>query len=58
MKLEEVIFPNINVPILFKIGTDAKTNIDTIRTSNDDDIWIHALNVSSCLLYTSDAADE
>lgn len=40
--------PSIGESILYKIGRNAKNNIEIIEESNTQDIWFHISNESSC----------
>jgi len=40
--------PSIGESILYKIGRNAKNNIEIIEESNTQDIWFHVSNDSSC----------
>ena len=42
------VFQNISHPIPYYIGKNAQDNKDMILKSNDDDIWFHAYDQSSC----------
>ena len=48
MKTEVVEFPKIDEEVTYYIGTSAKDNFAVIDEGDDDDIWFHANNISSC----------
>jgi hypothetical protein len=43
--------PSIRETILFKIGRNAKNNIEIIEESHPEDIWFHVGEESSCHVY-------
>ena len=48
MKTEVVEFPKIDEEVTYYIGTSAKDNFAVIDEGDDDDIWFHVDNKSSC----------
>lgn len=40
--------PSLKKNIVYKIGTDAKNNFELIDAANNDDLWFHVKNESSC----------
>ena len=48
MKTEVVEFPKIDEEVTYYIGTSAKDNFAVIDEGDDDDIWFHASEHSSC----------
>lgn len=48
MKSETIYFDNMKRSITFIIGKNAQDNFDIIDESQDNDIWFHIENESSC----------
>ena len=40
--------PSLKKNIVYKIGSDAKNNFELIDMANNDDLWFHLNNESSC----------
>ena len=41
-------FQNISFPIYYRVGQNENDNIDLVLQSDNDDIWFHASEHSSC----------
>ncbi len=48
MRTENIFIQGLNETITFYIGQNQKENFDVIDMGNENDIWFHANNISSC----------
>lgn len=48
MKTESIFIQGLNKTITFYVGQNQNENFDVIDMGNQNDIWFHANNISSC----------
>ena len=48
MKTENIFLQGLNREITFHIGQNKKENFDVIDKGNEEDLWFHANEISSC----------
>jgi predicted ribosome quality control (RQC) complex YloA/Tae2 family protein len=48
MKIQEIFFPSLKVTITFYIGENKQDNFDMIDKCDEEDLWFHSKNESSC----------
>lgn len=46
--MTSIFIPTLNCSIPFSIGKDAQNNIEILKNADNNDIWFHLDNLSSC----------
>ena len=46
--MQEIYIPKLKLKVKFLIGKDAKNNTEIINQSQDNDLWFHVNDLSSC----------